>query len=272
MNEQVESSKKKSRSPNYPGISLGDAIAKAAIVWEREKKHPAGFDVISKHWNSTPTSSGFMKAVAALLKYGLLEEIESKLGRQAHLTQRALRILLGESAEKKAAMKEAALSPKIFRELWDRFGEHLPSNDSLKNKLILDFGFNATATDGFIKDFKDTIELAELRSGDSVAAAFDGDEDKNADKGVFTPSIPDGENKNDPPVGNPPSIKNLQNVLAQYTIPLGANQATLVFTGDQLTPDDFDALKDFVEFSKKQFVRAAKTTSPVPQASQQEEP
>lgn len=48
-------------------------------------------------------------------------------------------------------------------------------------------------------------------------------------------------------------------MLAQYTIPLGSNQATLVFTGEQLTPDDFDALVDFVQFSKRQFERALKT-------------
>jgi hypothetical protein len=48
--------------------------------------------------------------------------------------------------------------------------------------------------------------------------------------------------------------------LAEYSIPLGANQATLIFCGEKLSADDFDALVDFVEFSKRQFVRAQKAS------------
>ena len=45
-------------------------------------------------------------------------------------------------------------------------------------------------------------------------------------------------------------------MLAQYSIPLGENVATLVFTGSRLTADDFDALEEYVGLFKKQFVRA----------------
>jgi hypothetical protein len=39
---------------------------------------------------------------------------------------------------------------------------------------------------------------------------------------------------------------------------LGANEATLTFTGRRLTPGDFDALSEFVMFAKKQFERKTK--------------
>jgi hypothetical protein len=50
-------------------------------------------------------------------------------------------------------------------------------------------------------------------------------------------------------------------------IPLGANQATLKFSGENLTTDDFDALVEFVEFAKKQFTRKSKSRSEYPKAA-----
>jgi hypothetical protein len=46
--------------------------------------------------------------------------------------------------------------------------------------------------------------------------------------------------------------------LSAYSIPLGSNEATLVFKGEKLSADDFDALGEFVEFAKKQFDRKKK--------------
>lgn len=56
-----------------------------------------------------------------------------------------------------------------------------------------------------------------------------------------------------------PSKSQGARVLATYSIPLGANEATLTFNGEVLTAEDFDALAEFVEFAKKQFVRKART-------------
>ena len=53
-----------------------------------------------------------------------------------------------------------------------------------------------------------------------------------------------------------------QNMLAQYAIPLGANEATIVFTGKQLSPADFDELIEYVKLFKKQFERRSDSTEP----------
>jgi len=44
-------------------------------------------------------------------------------------------------------------------------------------------------------------------------------------------------------------------VLATYSVPLGQNEVQIVFTGEQLYPEDFDALADYVALFKKQFLR-----------------
>ena len=52
-------------------------------------------------------------------------------------------------------------------------------------------------------------------------------------------------------------------VLAKYAIPLGANEATLEFTGEStLSPSDFDDLKAYIDLFKKQWERKAKTSTP----------
>ena len=50
-------------------------------------------------------------------------------------------------------------------------------------------------------------------------------------------------------------------MLAQYSIPIGANEATITFTGAELTAGDFDALADYVVIFKKQFERKQKSES-----------
>lgn len=44
-------------------------------------------------------------------------------------------------------------------------------------------------------------------------------------------------------------------VLAKYSIPLGENEAEIIFTGAELHPEDFDALADYVALFKKQHLR-----------------
>ena len=48
-------------------------------------------------------------------------------------------------------------------------------------------------------------------------------------------------------------------MLAEYAVPLGANEAKIVFTGQQLSPDDLDALIEYVTLFKQQFERRTGT-------------
>ncbi len=57
----------------------------------------------------------------------------------------------------------------------------------------------------------------------------------------------------------------IEGVLARYSIPLGENEATIVFTGKSLSPEDFDALIEYVQLFKRQFQRRqTKEQAPAP--------
>lgn len=47
----------------------------------------------------------------------------------------------------------------------------------------------------------------------------------------------------------------MSKVLAEYSIPLGGAEATIVFRGERLSPGDFEALADYITLFKKQFER-----------------
>ena len=247
--EETKQKKNKHRSPNYPFISLKEACDKAKVVWDKEGKHSVNPNVVIKHWEYGAKSSGGRLAISALLKYGLFEEVESDKGREVKLSDRAMIVIVGENEARKNTLKQLALEPKIYKELWEKFGSDLPSEDSLKSKLILEWKFNQAVVQKFIKDYKETISFAGLKEGDKIGEKQinEENEDKNQENlenGIIPPNIP------------PKNVQQIEKkMLATYHIPLGKNQATLSFYGEKLLPEDFSDLEIYVRLFKKQLSR-----------------
>jgi hypothetical protein len=62
-----------------------------------------------------------------------------------------------------ASLRAAAASPPIYRELLTEFeGSGLPPDSTLRSELIAARKFNPNAVDGFIRDFRDTLDFAGL--------------------------------------------------------------------------------------------------------------
>jgi hypothetical protein len=184
--------KKKHRSPAYPAISLPQAIKRAEEFYKHALKNSLSFNAASSFWEYKPTSSGALLTVAALKHYGLLDELESQSGRTFQLSPLGLRIVADkrpDSLERQAAIKEAALKPKIHAELWRRYNGTLPPDVELEYQLTNKWEFNVNAIPGLIAEFKDTISFAKLTESDIVSVEVedkDGDEDE-----AFVPKVGD---------------------------------------------------------------------------------
>ena len=256
MSDAPEPKKKKSRSPSFPAIDLEEAIEKIKIIWEKEKRHGAGVPVLAKHFGYSEKSSGGMQAVAALIKYGLAEEEGSNANRTVKLSERAMTILFGEPEKQAQARRDAALEPTLHRELWEEFGNELPSDDTLERKLILESDFNPASVKSAVRIFKKAIEIAGPKKNDTLSQATPKDPLVNeSEKQVAPPPKPPilpGKEQRGPDSGGQ------KNMLAEYIVPLGSNEATLVFKGALLTVDDFDSLIEYVQLFKKQFERKQK--------------
>ena len=113
-----------------------------------------------------------MVTLAALLKFGLLIDEGSGADRKAKLTDLALGILLDEredSQERQALIRQAALLPTIHADLWETYSANLPSDATLRLYLTKDRGFNPSALDDFIRQFRQTIAFAKLTEDDKLA-------------------------------------------------------------------------------------------------------
>jgi hypothetical protein len=242
-------------------MSLKEALEKAQMLWDKEKRHAAPITAIETHFGFKVGGGTVSRVISALGKFGLVEDEGQRDEKVYKLSDAALTILLSppESAERLKAIETAALQPAIHREIWDTFGGDLPSDENLRSFLILKRGFNPSFVNDFIANFRDTLAFSSLlKDGQEIKQPTA--VDKKADPETVEknkPPVQDAANQlrepNDPPS---PPLGEKNKMLAQYTIPLGPNQATLVFTGECLTADDFDALKDYVDLFKKQFERA----------------
>jgi hypothetical protein len=157
--------KQKDRSPNFPFIPLGSALERARQFYLKEKRGIAPFKVAAEHWRYSAASSGAVQTAAALKSYGLMADVGSGPDRQLKLTDPALRILLDtrpESEERQTLLRAAALAPQVAQDIYDRWGEELPSTSSLRHYLVLDRAFGEQKADSVIKITKENYELARI--------------------------------------------------------------------------------------------------------------
>jgi hypothetical protein len=150
------------RSPNYPALGLGEAISKIERVFAKEQHLPAPRDVMAQHMGYSSLNGSSLKALSALLKYGLLEKTKDDKRKVSAL---AMKILHPRTAEEKAAaIREAASRPALFANLAKEWENGAPSDANLKAYLINQH-YSLDAIPEVIKAFRDTAGLVASVSG-----------------------------------------------------------------------------------------------------------
>lgn len=162
------------RSPNFPSIPLADALQKARILYDKDKRAQSSLTTILTHLGFGQKLSGSAgRVISALRQFGLIEET----GAQYRVSEGAVRIFtLSDGApERLAAIQAAARKPQIYREVLANYEDGLPSDANLRDFLILKKKFNPDSVDTFIRSFKATIEFAKLTEGDYSDPSVDPD-------------------------------------------------------------------------------------------------
>lgn len=163
--------RKKGRSPSYPGVDLEQAIERARTLYQAERRNRVPVQTALHDWGYKSLTGVGAVVLAALKKFGLLEDEGSGDARHVRLTDLAMRILQDgreSSAERDAAIREAALTPSIHRQLWDEYGGELPSDDNLRFKLLRERAFTESGVADFIPEFRRTIAFANLNRSDKL--------------------------------------------------------------------------------------------------------
>lgn len=272
--------KVKHRSPNYPAISLREAIERGRKIYKAENRAGCFRDQALRHMGYTSANGMSLTALSSLKKYGLFEE---KGGRIVP-TARAIDIFVRPADDPRhiTAVREAAVEPTIYAQLVERFGGnggYLPSLDQFKAELEADMGFNPRAISTFITDFRDTLEYAGLlRDGKIISPIEDAEDDEDApeasgDRDQYR------EEKMPPPAhgsyggsgrGEAPPPPPAGFLTLTTLLPGGAKTATLnIPTG--LTRDDFQYLADWIKFQGRVFASPAGNTAPSKDLDETEE-
>jgi hypothetical protein len=179
--------KSRPRSPNYPGISLEEAVKRARQLYQQEQRNYTNVEVIIGHWGFKPRSGAGMVELAALVKYGFLVAEGSGTGRRAKLTDEVVSILLDSEGSPRRAelLKRAALRPPVHAQLWKEYNGSLPSPASLRHDLIVKKNFTESGANEFIGEFRATVTYAKLAPTDKLT-------DDGQDKGGATSATDTG--------------------------------------------------------------------------------
>ena len=204
------------RSPPYPFISLSKAIDRISTLHGQAQCHAVDKTVLASVWGYSVKSSGFIQTTSTLINFGLLKGEGVGEGRRFQLTNDALRIIQDAdptSEKRKEALVRAALSPKIYKELWERYG--ISAGDIvLKNYLTLDrresgeAPFSSSAAEDLISAYKETLDFVEIKENTASLSEKEGiKKEENVGQGNVHAS------------DNPLSLPNWQNQPESAAIP-----------------------------------------------------
>lgn len=186
--------KGKGRSPGYPFVALGKAVGRAKTFYDVEGRHLVPVSSVYAAWVLSPKATASRQTLAALKQYGLAEDEGAGSNRKVKLTERALHILLDkreESPERAKLIREAALTPTIYKIMWDKWGVNLPSEATIQTFLILERGYNEDSTPDVIKNYKNTLGYAGLDEPDNMPAETEDEATKKEDDDGELPEVGD---------------------------------------------------------------------------------
>lgn len=173
---------KRIRSPNYPALSLPEAIEKVTTLYRNQHTHSAPREVVVKSMGYNSLNGASATAISALHKYGLLDKMG---GNEVKVSERALSILHPNSPqERREAIREAAAAPDLFAELAERFPGRLPNEEVLRNYLIRK-GFAHSALPAVLLAYRKTIEFVEAGDG-----AYDSQEQTTEESPAMSATTP----------------------------------------------------------------------------------
>jgi hypothetical protein len=167
VSEQATAATKrpKGRSPAYPAINLEIAIRRTRQLYDRARQHPTPVSTIVNYWQYKSLNGPAAQTLAALVKYGLVDYEGTGTARKAKVSSLGHVILAHpDEAEREAAIRRAALQPAIHREMWEKYGEDLPPDETLYWELTQTRSFTETGAKEFIPVYRATVAFAQLAS------------------------------------------------------------------------------------------------------------
>jgi hypothetical protein len=262
----AQDERNRDRSPSFPFIPLEDAVARATAFEAVHRRFAARIPVTAEAWKISAKSSTMAQTIAALKAYGLMKEAASGGERKVELTDLALRILKdARPGNREAALKEAALKPKMIADHWRAWGTERPPDATCLSDLHLDERFTEDAAARFLRVYDATITYAQLTAADKVPEQGAADDEQKpppaADKGGRAAVPPPSGSRIAAGVAGTGGVQ-VQNERVVFSQEIETQQHLLkVLVTGPVDEALLDALEDFVDFQRKRLERRSKTTT-----------
>jgi hypothetical protein len=262
MSDDVDAIRK-DRSPRAPIISLQEALELAKKLRDQIGRSSVKVETAAKALGYTGITGSALSMLATLSQYRLIDREKG----QVSISPLAVRILHPTGARQlQDSLREAALAPSVIEELFDGYRD---CSEEVITSHLVQSGFNFERARRVAAVYTANKSFAKLDSPGIVTEQMRSEHDSQFSTvpqvSTSTSSHPDAPSSTI--LAKEQEAMQKAHVLARYSIPLGANEATLVFTGESLSPADFDALIEYVELFKKQFQRRSATASAAPEPS-----
>lgn len=150
------------RSPNYPQLSLPDAIEKVRTVYKAQHTAKADQHKVAELLGYRSLNGRSMGVLSALKKYGLLQGT----GESLSVSHDAVIIIERQQGhpDRVEALRKSALTPPLFAELYEIFQGQIPEDEDLRIDLAAK-GFSRTATNEITRNYRETMELVSSEAG-----------------------------------------------------------------------------------------------------------
>src|SRR5438046_1693739 len=119
------------KGPKWPGLTFTDALAKAKTIYNHEKRNATTADVMLGHLGVKAGTGRANRILAALRAYGLVQRLAGGNYKISDKAWKMIVVLPDDSPERQQLIREAALSPSLFKEILAAYPDELPSDGTL---------------------------------------------------------------------------------------------------------------------------------------------
>jgi hypothetical protein len=157
------------RSPNFPGLSLEEAVESAREIFDKSRHAEIPREVVAKDLGYSGLTGRSIVILGALNQFGLVENTSKG---NMKVSQLAADILHGyPESTRLEALYKAGREPNLFRAIFEKFDNHIPSDNAVRSFLIQS-GFTNDGAEKALKTFTETNRFLEVKG----ACQTDGDE------------------------------------------------------------------------------------------------
>lgn len=169
-NNAIKTKPKRFRSPPYPALDLGKAVARATALFEKAHHYDVGVDILMEAWKMESAEGKVWRYIAALIQFGLVSDSGTGKTRKFKITDTGRRLIQDSdpiSEKRISALKTAFLGPMIYKELFEKYGAADGLSDSvLKTYLTIDRSevgdppYSSSAADEVIQTYRSSLAFA----------------------------------------------------------------------------------------------------------------